>query len=124
MQKYSPVLFLCTGIVHNLVGIIKYWGPLTDIFQSGLVNSVVPHTDRLAIFWFLIVGFMMMCIAQLFKWILDQGLEIPRFAGWFLLILGLIGVVFIPKSGFWLVIPQGWMLLQGKDDTKRYDSGV
>lgn len=115
LKKYSGTLMAWTALLHTVVGIFYYWNPLTDIYKSGLFNSIDPHYDRGAAFWFLLFGALMFTIASLMNWLQQvKGIDVPKFIGVHLLILCLIGVFFMPISGFWLVIPQAFIIMRGR----------
>jgi hypothetical protein len=52
-------------------------------------------------------------IARILRWLTHtQGIPIPRFMGWQLIVLSLAGAICMPISGFWLVILQGIYILK------------
>lgn len=111
----SAKLLIATGIIHNALGFVLGAEPLRAMLLDGLWYSTVVagQTDfmREAIVWFLFSGFAMMMWGILL-WQLER---IPPLFAWSLLILCLIGVIIMPISGFWLVIPQAvYMLWQNK----------
>ncbi len=111
-NKRSGQWLIATGILHNAVGVGMGFDILKKIAWSGFFNAVDPHFDRMAIFWFLFSGFAIMMWGQL----LLSMTTIPRGFAWSLLALSLVGVVMMPASGFWLVLPQAlWMLRQGAE---------
>ena len=114
MLKYSGRLLVATGILHNVVGLLIFSPILGDIARAGFFNSIDPHMDRNAAFWFLGFGFMLMLMGAAIHWMHEQTGEVPAFMGWALLAIGLIGVMMMPASGFWLAIPQAIVLLRAK----------
>ncbi|MEM7734246.1 MAG: DUF6463 family protein [Deinococcota bacterium] len=108
--KLSAYLLIATGILHNTIGLIFGAGVLADIVRAGLFNTISPpNYDREAIFWFLFAGFAMMLWGAL----LFHLTHVPKVFGISLLALCILGVIMMPASGFWLVIPQAiYMLLQ------------
>lgn len=111
LLKNSGNLLITTGIVHNLIGFIMGWSVLTEIANSGFVNSINDEMDRNAIFWFLFGGFMMIIMGKLMQTFLQGGSQLPKWLGISLLVLALIGCVMMPVSGFWLVIPQALLII-------------
>jgi hypothetical protein len=112
MKRYSGVLMGLTAVLHTLVGMVIYWEPILDIARSGFVHSVDPHFDRGAAFWFLFTGFLFFLIAQWMNWFIKENRPIPKFVGWHLLFLSSLGVLLMPLSGFWLIIPQAMIILR------------
>lgn len=114
LKSYSGMMLAWTAVLHTVVGIIVYWQPLADIAQSGLFNSIDSHYDRGSAFWFLLFGVLLFMLAGLIRWLTRvKRLEIPKFLGVYMLALCLVGVFFMPMSGFWLVIPQALIMMRG-----------
>lgn len=113
LKSYSGTILAWTAVLHTVVGIIVYWQPLADIAQSGLFNSIDPHYDRGSAFWFLLFGALLFMLAGLIRWLTQvKRMEIPKFIGVYMLALCLVGVFFMPVSGFWLVIPQALIMMR------------
>ncbi|TXK84901.1 hypothetical protein FU659_06375 [Paenibacillus sp. N3.4] len=115
LKKHSGVMLAWTAALHTVVGIIVYWQSITDIANDGFINAVEPqlHADRAATFWFLFFGVLLFMLACLMNWLIRvKGEDVPKFVGVHLLVLSLIGVFFMPVSGFWLVIPQAVILIR------------
>jgi hypothetical protein len=106
--KLSGRLLVATGALHTIVGVLLYAPYLLEMWQAGLWNSVEPHLGRMAVFWFLFFGFLLMMAGQV---IARYTRPIPRGFGWGLLALSVVGAIMMPVSGFWLVIPQALYLL-------------
>jgi hypothetical protein len=100
-----------TSVIHVLVGIWLYAEPLKNIAQSGFFNAVDPFCDRNTAFWFLMVVPLLFAIGQLCCWAQIQGITLPIFLGWCLLVTSLVGIVLIPISGFWLLIPPSVLII-------------
>ncbi|MEF3302057.1 DUF6463 family protein [Paenibacillus sp. GYB003] len=101
-----------TAVLHTVVGLFLYWEPIKDMAKVGLFNSVVPHSDRGSAFWFFIFGAMLWTFSRVVGWFARAGQRVPTFLGVHLMALCLVGVFFVPLSGFWLGIPQAAVLLR------------
>ncbi|NEW06678.1 hypothetical protein GK047_11700 [Paenibacillus sp. SYP-B3998] len=115
MKKHSGVMLTWTAVLHTVVGIIVYWQQITNIANDGFINAIDPqlHAGRAAAFWFLMFGILLFMLASLMNWFIQiKGTEVPQFVGVHLLALSLIGVLFLPVSGFWLVIPQAIIIMR------------
>lgn len=117
ISKNSGNLLIAIGVLHNLIGFTMGWGVLSEIARSGFVNSINQEMDRNAIFWFLFCGFMLMIIGKMIQEKLQEDGRVPRWLGMSLLSLAGVGVVMMPLSGIWLVLPPAIMLLM--PDKKR-----
>ncbi len=112
-KKRSGILLILTSIIHILIGIIVFREPLVEIFHAGLFNSIAFHYNRATIFWFLMSGVLMFIIGHLMHWLAnDLGRELPKFLGWHMLCLSIVGAFFLPISGFWLLLPQALIILK------------
>ena len=116
MRRLCGPLLMATGGLHLLVGLFFYAGPLAAIARDGFYNAVTPNLvvpafDRDAAFWFMLFGVMLLILGALMRWVQGRLGTLPAFLGWSLLALGAVGVVLMPLSGFWLVLPQAVLVL-------------
>ncbi|MEI5907017.1 DUF6463 family protein [Bacillus spongiae] len=112
LWKLSGVFLIATGIIHTIVGLTIGWGIIGEMIQEGLYNSVETQYDRNATVWFLFCGIYWIMIGQFFHfYIKEKNKPIPRFIGWHLFIITLIGLIISPISGFWLFIPQAIIII-------------
>jgi hypothetical protein len=116
MRRFCGPLLIATGVLHLLVGLMFYVRPLTAIARDGFFNAVTPDLaapafDRDAAFWFMFFGVMILILGALMHWSQARIGSLPAFLGWALLSLGVAGVILMPLSGFWLVLPQAVLVL-------------
>ncbi len=112
MYKTSGYLLIGTGMIHNVLGVLLFWEPLLDMIQSGLFNAIAEQYDRGLVFWFLFFGFLLMVLGRVLSRMTADDSASARLIGWSLLALALAGIVIMPVSGFWLILPQAWLLLR------------
>ena len=97
-----------TAVGHTLVGLILFAEPLQATVREGIVGAIVPHFDRVAAFWFLLFSPALYMLAQVIdRAVASRTPEVVRVVSWYLLVLGIIGAVMIPLSGFWLLMAIG-----------------
>jgi len=53
------------AVLHLVVGLLVYREPLLAWVQAGVFNSVEPHWDRVAAFWFMLSGWLLLMLSQL-----------------------------------------------------------
>jgi hypothetical protein len=112
LAKYSGILLIGTGVIHNLLGLVMGKPILQEIINSGFVNTIHEQMDRNAIFWFLFGGFMMMILGKLMQdYLKENEKPLPVSLGYYLLALSLIGCIMMPISGFWIVLPQAFLII-------------
>jgi len=100
MKRIGYIVILI-ALGHTLVGLIFYSQPLKDVLQAGIFNTI-NSPNRAAAFWFFMFGAMLAVYGAITQWLLDSVGALPRFWGWSLFALCLIGAIFVPMSGFWL----------------------
>jgi len=114
--RHSGKILICLGILHTAVFAIILSKVIVDILKSGLFNSITPdpaYTARgLAWYGGLWFGGMMIllgCLAH--SWIKATKRPLPRYIGWVLAALGLVGAVLEPVSGAPLVLLLGLLVV-------------
>jgi H+/Cl- antiporter ClcA len=113
--KYSGILLIITSILHTLVALITSGNAFADMLRDGVFNSVESDLTRSLSFWFLIVGVVCFIFGHtLHYYIKKMEQPAPKFLGWYMLALGIVGSVFAPVSGFFLFILQGIIIVVAK----------
>lgn len=126
MEQPSVVpafLFVMTGIAHVAFALLSSNlsshlfpkdRPLIGIWslEKAADGTVIGGWETFGAAWFIIGGpFMMLLGYMMHMYIKDTQRCLPALLGWALIVLGLIGCVAFPVSGFWLVWPQGcWIV--------------
>ncbi|MGF1672380.1 MAG: DUF6463 family protein [Rivularia sp. (in: cyanobacteria)] len=116
MLQFSGYWLIVTSIIHVIVGFWLYVEPLSEIVSNGFFNSVAPNpfTPNFAredAFWFMTLTAFWIILAQLCFWANSRKILLPKSIGWNLLITSIIGVVAIPISGFWLLMPPACLII-------------
>ena len=93
------------GMIHLSFGLVFMHDTLALLWSEGLWNSVNGQPPREQVFWFLCTGIMLLIVGVLVNQVEGQGLTVPRFVTWMFTGLVVVGVVVMPISGIWLLIP-------------------
>ncbi len=93
------------GVIHLLFGFIIMQSTLAVLWLEGVFNTVNDQPDRVAVFWFLNAGFLMLMISVLINQLERRGLAIPLFVTLLFCVLTIFGIVVMPLSGTWLLLP-------------------
>jgi len=102
---------LVVGVLHALLGFGIYIDSVVAVIRERLWNTVNDTVQgRPLAFWFIAAGFLVALAGALTSWI-EARLEPPRFLGWTLLGFAAVGIVMMPVSGFWLLLPPGVALV-------------
>jgi hypothetical protein len=110
MARFTGQTLMLIGALHTLVGLLNI-GPLADIARAGVFNAVGSHTDREAAVWFLMTGVALLLVGYVTRWTQRQTGTLPAALGWTLLAIATVGLVLMPRSGFWLLVPAAVLAL-------------
>ena len=110
MRRLCGPLLMATGALDLLYVLVFHARQVAAIAQDGFFDAVDPNAafstfDRETAFWHLMFGATALILGGLVHWSQDQTGTLPSFLGWSLLALGLAGVVLMPFSGFWIILP-------------------
>ncbi len=121
LWKHSGLLLSFTGVLHIGVALANFGIQYKGMLADGLV-SVLSGAERALAFWFLIVGVLLIMLGQcLTAYIRQTGCPAPSFLGYMLLAVSVIGCMVVPVSGFWLFIPQAFIIIRAKAVKKEQD---
>ena len=93
------------GVIHLSFGLVFMHDTLALLLSEGLWNTVNGQPVREAVFWFLCAGIMLLIVGVLVNRVERGGLPIQPFVTWSFAALVLVGVIVMPISGIWLLIP-------------------
>ena len=113
IKRHMGVVLMITGSLHTAIGFLIYAQELQLMVANGWWNTVGDKTVATAAFWFMVTGFLLILLGHTADWLMKkQGIAPPVTFGWTLLLVCLAGAIAMPVSGFWLVLPQAWILLR------------
>ena len=113
----SGQLLVATGVLHQVVGVIASWSldGRNLLAEVGVVDWIGSDFVRMAWFWFLMTGFVLMMFGGMLHHLERRGGAVPAWVGWQMGALALVGALAIPASGFWLLFPQaGWIVYKAR----------
>ncbi len=122
MRVQAGTLMIATGVVHNAFGLLLGLGvlPAPDglrrnlvaaMYREGLVGTAEVDPLRMTFFWFELFGALCLLLGSLMCSVEARGQALPARLGWQLLALTLAGLLFVPASGLWLLLPQAALIL-------------
>jgi hypothetical protein len=117
MKWSAGNLLMATGIGHALVGVALFYEALAAILREGFFNAIAPHMDREAAFWFLLLGPVWFLLGQVVnRAVSHRDTRLLGLLGWHVLVVGVVGAMLMPISGFWILIAVGpWILKAARD---------
>jgi hypothetical protein len=90
------------GVAHMVFGLVKFKAPLAEVVAAGFVDQFKHSELRRTAFWFLIFGPLVMLAGHAGVRAVAVGdLGLLRILGFYMLAIGLVGVLAFPKSPFW-----------------------
>lgn len=103
---------LVVAALHTLATWFNFQEPLKDIVRQGIFDSLGHDPLKGVAVWFFLFGLLMVPLGLAVTALERQAAHKPlkQVAGWILMLCAL-GVVLMPVSGFWLVVPPAIVLL-------------
>ena len=100
------------GIIHVLFGFIMLQDGLSEILNAGLFNGVGDNLDANVAFWFQFFGFFLIYLGWHWKEQIKRYKEpLSKFTAFGMTVLTIVGLVFVPVSGFILMTPLCFIML-------------
>ena len=125
LSTSSANLLIGTGVIHCGFGLMvpelrnPFLRSLRDVAIS--VPDINEHYAREACFWFQFAG-VMLILQGCYMRSSSESTELPKWFGWALTAMGVVGTTLMPASGFWLVLAQGirivWIQEKAKAKTQ------
>ena len=113
MRRLSGPLLMATGVLDLLYVLVFHSRQLAAIAQDGFFDAVELNPaqfDQETAFWHMMFGLMFVVLGALVHWAQARTGTLPAFLGWSVLALGMAGVILMPLSGFWLLLPQAVLI--------------
>jgi len=112
VKRHVGLTLVLTGLFHTVLGLIGFMNHLQPMVAEGLWDTVGSgQWERATAFWYLMLGFVLILLGYTVDWLMKKkGIAPPVSLGWMLFAICLIGIIVMPTSGFWLGLPQAWLL--------------
>lgn len=112
LWKFSGTLLIITGIIHTAVAVTLTKDIFAEMIRDGLINSTGRDYSRCFALWFLIIGVLLVLWgATLQHYINKEQKPAPLFLGYAMLLFAVVGCIIEPVSGFWLFLPQAFIII-------------
>ena len=106
MKRWIGRWLIAVSAAHTLFAIFVFHSTLSSIIERGVFNTIGNDPMTGAVVWFVLFGVVLficgLAVSALEK---SSPNPLPTSLGWSLLALSILGVVLMPASGFWLVLP-------------------
>ena len=105
-NRYTGLIMLLIGLLHVITGLVAFRPAFVQMLAAGLLGSAREPMEHQLAFWFTFAGLLIGLIGYLMDWVVRrQNLRLPVAFGYILTGLCVVGIILIPPSGFWLVLP-------------------
>lgn len=107
-RLWKGLWLMSVAAVHTAYALLSFTEPLREMLRRGVFESVGLDPMRGAVVWFVLFGAVFALLGWAVLQLERQASATPaalRPLGWGLLVLTLLGIVLMPASGFWLVMP-------------------
>ncbi|MCL2803928.1 MAG: DUF6463 family protein [Micrococcales bacterium] len=104
------------GVFHQILGLVAGWSIMGQAARDGLLSATGQDPEFASLFWFLFAGVVMIMLGLLVSFV-NSTLRRPApvWLGWWFVGMSLVGLPFVPVSGFWLTLALGiWMILAAR----------
>ena len=110
--RWIPRLIIGLAIVHMVAGLL-FWTPHREFVDAGVINSIRSSGDpeRESALWFQLTGVSWLALGELARWTARETGRLPARIGGWLIVAGVVNVIFQPASGGWLVAALGALAL-------------
>ncbi|GLR12065.1 hypothetical protein GCM10007907_08550 [Chitinimonas prasina] len=119
MKQWIGRWLIGVAVIHTVFGVVVFGKELLGIVQRGVFDTVGTDPMTGAVVWFVLFGAVLFICGQAVSRLeASSPAGLPKGMGWSLLALGVLGVVLMPASGFWLVFPPAIAMLVKRGGAK------
>lgn len=105
MKRWIGLYLMVVGVLHTIVGTVLFRPTLQSLVQEGVWNTLGKIPERHLAFWYLMVGLALIVLGALVDWNEKNRTPLPVRLAVGLAVIALVGVVMMPLSPFWLLVP-------------------
>lgn len=110
MKHRIGMIVIAIGILHTMLGLVKYAGIFGAMVSEGLINTAGTNERNLAI-WFTFCGTVFIMLGYTMKTIEGHTGRIPSPLGWSMFASAVLGGLILPISGFWALIIPSFLII-------------
>lgn len=105
MKRWIGIYLMVIGVLHTAVGTVLFRPTLQRLVAEGVWNTLGKVPERHLAFWYLMVGLALIVLGALIDWNEKNRVPLPGRLAAGVALIALVGVVMMPLSPFWLLVP-------------------
>jgi Family of unknown function (DUF6463) len=115
MKRWIGKWIIGVSVLHTAFAGIMFSSGLVSIAKKGFFNAVSNDPAIAAVAWFVLFGAVLfVCGLAILALEQTSSTPIPKSIGWSLFVMTAAGILLMPASGFWLLIPPALAILMKK----------
>jgi len=104
-RRWMGRWFMMVAVLHTALAVVMFKEQWIEIAKSGVVDAVTASAMRGKAAWFGLFGVLLFLSGATIDALESVGRAQPLLVSAGTLLLAVIGIALMPKSGFWLVLP-------------------
>ena len=121
MKRWIGRWLIGISLFHTVVAGLIFGKDLVAVARQGEFHTIGKDPTAGAAIWFLLFGALLfLCGLAIDALEQTSPHPLPKAIGWSLLALGLMGVMIMPLSGFWLAFPPAISLIAARSRTSTH----
>ena len=112
MTRWIGRLLMSAAVAHTVIALVRYQDVVFAIVRAGVFNTVVGDPVKGAVAWSLLFGGLAFIGGMAVDALERSSQPVPKSLGWSFVVLGVLGAVLVPASGFWLLFPAAMGILR------------
>lgn len=96
---------VAVSLIHTIFALVVFKQGFLDLFANGIFDAVGNDPNLGAVTWFTFAGFFLLCLGLAIIELEKREIAIPISLFGLLVFCTLFGVILMPESGFWLIMP-------------------
>jgi len=105
---------IITSILHTLFAVFMFIDTWSVIFNQGLFADITVNSEIGGVLFFFFYGLLLFIFGLTIRTLENSNIILPKIIGYGLLGCTVIALLFVPLSGFWLLLPPAFAILKRK----------
>jgi Family of unknown function (DUF6463) len=105
MKRWMGRWLMVVAVLHTAFGLVLFRAQWVQLLDAGLFNGVAGDVARAKAVWFGFFGLALFLFGLAVDALENVRAPMPTAIGAAMVIFTLLGILLVPASGFWLVLP-------------------